>query len=36
MTCLALGMVISVSAKRDIQIKEEQEENPLDILSEAI
>jgi cell division protein FtsW len=36
MTCLALGMVLSVSAKREIQIKEEQEENPLDILSEAI
>lgn len=36
MTCLALGMVLSVSAKREIQIKEEQEENPLDILSEAL
>jgi len=36
MTCLALGMVLSVSAKREIQINEEQEENPLDILSEAL
>lgn len=36
MTCLALGMVLSVSAKREIVSKEEMEENPLDILSEAI
>lgn len=36
MTCLALGMVLSVSAKREIVAKEEKEENPLDILSEAI
>ncbi len=36
MTCLALGMVLSVSAKREPIIKEEQEENPLDILSEAL
>lgn len=36
MTCLALGMVLSVSAKREIAPKEETEENPLDILSEAI
>lgn len=36
MTCLAIGMILSVSAKREIQIKEEQEENPLDILSEAL
>ncbi len=36
MTCLALGMVLSVSAKREIVVKEEKEENPLDILSEAI
>lgn len=36
MTCLALGMVLSVSAKREVSVKEEKEENPLDILSEAI
>ncbi len=36
MTCLALGMVLSVSAKREVTPKEEAEENPLDILSEAI
>lgn len=36
MTCLALGMVLSVSAKREIVPKEETEENPLDILSEAM
>ncbi len=36
MTCLALGMVLSVSAKREVPIKEEKEENPLDILSETI
>ena len=36
MTCLALGMVLSVSAKREIVAKEDKEENPLDILSEAI
>jgi len=36
MTCLALGMVLSVSAKREPTVKEEQEENPLDILSEAL
>lgn len=36
MTCLALGMVLSVSAKREVEPKEEVEENPLDILSEAI
>lgn len=36
MTCLALGMVLSVSAKREIVPKEELEENPLDILSETI
>lgn len=36
MTCLALGMVLSVSAKREIIAKEEAEENPLDILSETI
>ncbi|MCW8980501.1 MULTISPECIES: FtsW/RodA/SpoVE family cell cycle protein [Altibacter] len=36
MTCLALGMVLSVSAKREVIKKEEKEENPLDILSEAL
>lgn len=40
MTCLALGIVLSVSAKREeIKLSEEQqerEENPLEILSEAI
>lgn len=39
MTCLALGMVLSVAAKREIQKKETEDgvvENPLDILSEAM
>ena len=36
MTCLALGMILSVSAKREAVAKEEKEENPLDILSETI
>lgn len=40
MTCLALGMILSVSARREeIKQKEEtkvDEENPLEILSEAI
>ena len=40
MTCLALGIVLSVSAKREelklSEEKEKEEENPLDILSEAI
>jgi cell division protein FtsW len=36
MTCLALGMVLSVSAKREVVMKEKEEENPLDILSDAI
>ena len=35
-TCMALGMVLSVSAKREIVKKETSEENPLDILSEAL
>ena len=37
MTCLAIGIILSVSAKRD-EIKEQEsiEENPLEILSEAI
>lgn len=36
MTCLALGMILSVSAKRTAKVKEGVEENPLDILSEAL
>ncbi len=36
MTCLALGIVLSVSAKREAQRKETAELNPLDILSETI
>ena len=37
MTCLAIGIILSVSAKREeIKEQEETEENPLDILSEAI
>ncbi len=36
MTCLALGMVLSVSAKREIEINDETEVSPLDILSETI
>jgi len=36
MTCLALGMILSVSANRQIIKEEEEEENPLDILSEAM
>lgn len=37
MTCLAIGIVLSVSAKRE-EIKEQEtmDENPLEILSEAI
>lgn len=37
MTCLAIGIILSVSAKREeIKEQEESEENPLDILSETI
>jgi len=36
MTCMAIGMVLSVSAKREVIKTEDHEENPLDILSEAI
>jgi len=36
MTCMAIGMVLSVSAKREVLKNEDEEENPLDILSEAI
>ncbi|WP_142785203.1 FtsW/RodA/SpoVE family cell cycle protein [Changchengzhania lutea] len=37
MTCLAIGIILSVSAKREeIKEKESLEDNPLEILSEAI
>ena len=40
MTCLALGIILSVSAEREelkrSEEKAHEEENPLDILSEAI
>ncbi len=37
MTCLAIGIVLSVSAKREAQkVKTENELNPLDVLSETI
>jgi cell division protein FtsW len=36
MTCLAIGMILSVSAKREPVASEEREQNPLDILSEAL
>jgi cell division protein FtsW len=37
MTCLALGIILSVSARREeIKEQEEMEDNPLEILSEAI
>src|SRR5690606_14281000 len=36
MTCMGLGMVLGVSAKRDIDAKEVKERKPLDIISEAI
>ncbi len=37
MTCLALGIILSVSAKREeIKEQEEREDNPLEILSEAL
>ena len=37
MTCLAIGIILSVSAKRqEIKEQENQEENPLEILSETI
>ncbi|MEH6657599.1 FtsW/RodA/SpoVE family cell cycle protein [Leeuwenhoekiella marinoflava] len=37
MTCLAIGIVLSVSVKREeVKAKEEEEMNPLDILSEAM
>jgi cell division protein FtsW len=36
MTCLAIGMILSVSAKREVVVTDEDEENPLDVLSEAL
>ena len=40
MTCLAIGIVLSVSSKRETIIEEEQlkekEEDPLEVLSEVI
>ena len=38
MTCLSLGIILSVSAKREAikQMESEESDNPLDILSEAI
>ncbi|PWK19128.1 FtsW/RodA/SpoVE family cell cycle protein [Xanthomarina spongicola] len=37
MTCLALGIILSVSAKREeIKEQEDKEDNPLEILSEAL
>ena len=37
MTCLAIGIILSVSAKREEdKEKQNREENPLEILSEAI
>lgn len=36
MTCMALGMIVSVSAKRELAREEINEENPLDILSETL
>ncbi len=37
MTCLAIGIILSVSAKRqEIKEQENQEENPLEILSETL
>jgi cell division protein FtsW len=37
MTCLAIGIILSVSAKRE-ELKEQEgaEDNPLEILSETI
>jgi cell division protein FtsW len=37
MTCLALGIILSVSSKREeIKDQESVEDNPLEILSEAL
>ena len=36
MTCLAIGMILSISAKREVVKTETYEENPLDIFSETL
>jgi cell division protein FtsW len=37
MTCLAIGIILSVSAKREeIKLQEDGNDNPLEILSETI
>jgi cell division protein FtsW len=36
MTCLSIGMILSVSAKREAPEPEEDELNPLEVLSEAL
>ena len=36
MTCLAIGMILSIGAKREVVKTETYEENPLDILSETL
>ena len=36
MNCLAIGMILSISAKREVVKTETYEENPLDILSETL
>jgi cell division protein FtsW len=37
MTCLALGIVLSVSAKREVEKNQEQAmDNPLDVLSQTL
>jgi cell division protein FtsW len=36
MTCFAIGIILSVTAEKEIIIDSENEENPLDILHEAI
>ena len=36
MTCIAIGIILSVSANRESQVSENSEENPLDVLHEAI
>jgi cell division protein FtsW len=36
MTCITIGIILSVSANRESQVSEKSEENPLDVLHEAI
>ena len=36
MTCIAIGMILSVSANKEKEESEQSEENPLDVLHEAI